>query len=284
MRIAIITAAAGLPILLAGTPADAADVKEVGSFHVGGQQLTLSGLPVKELVYTAGSAPVRMDPNGDFHTGQMYVQYVKLSSPRASYPLLLWHGGGLTGVTWETKPDGKPGWQMFFINCRPRRLRLGCHGARARSWSRYPEVYKGEPLFRTKKEAWEAFRIGLVGSYETDPAKRKEIPGQLFPVQAFDAFAMQSVPRWVTNDAGTQAAYNALVAKVCPCVILTHSQGGNFGFNAALAAPDKVKGLISIEPSGAPNPETANLASVKDIPHLIVWGDFVEQSDLWGRT
>ena len=45
----------------------------------------------------------------------MYVQYVKLASPRAKYPLLLIHGGGLTGVTWETKPDGQPGWQMFFL-------------------------------------------------------------------------------------------------------------------------------------------------------------------------
>jgi pimeloyl-ACP methyl ester carboxylesterase len=93
---------------------------------------------------------------------------------------------------------------------------------------------------------------------------------------------MQSVPRWVSNDAKTQAAYNALVAKVCPCVILVHSQGGNFGFNAALAAPDKVKALIAVEPSGAP-PDTANLAAVKDVPQLIVWGDFVAQSELWTK-
>jgi pimeloyl-ACP methyl ester carboxylesterase len=284
MRISAARAAVGFLFLVGGPSAQAADVKEVGSFHVGGQQLTLQGLPVKDLVYTAGSAPIRMDPNGDFHTGQMYVQYVKLNNPRGRYPLLLWHGGGLTGVTWETKPDGKPGWQMFFINAGHDVYVSDAMERGRASWSRYPEVYKGEPLFRTKKEAWEAFRIGLVGSYETDPAKRKAIPGQNFPLEAFDAFAMQSVPRWVTNDAGTQSAYNALVAKVCPCVILTHSQGGNFGFNATLAAPDKVKALISIEPSGAPNPETANLASVKGVPHLIVWGDFVDQVDLWGKN
>jgi pimeloyl-ACP methyl ester carboxylesterase len=69
---------------------------------------------------------------------------------------------------------------------------------------------------------------------------------------------MPSVSRWVTNDAKTQAVYNALVAKVCPCVTMVHSQGGNFGFNAALAAHDKVKALIAVEPSGAP-PEMANL-------------------------
>ena len=87
----------------------------------------------------------------------------------------------------------------------------------------------------------------------------------------------------MSNDAQTQAAYNALVAKVCPCVIMVHSQGGNFGYNAALTAPDKVKALIAVEPSGAPNPATANLAAVKDIPHLIVWGDFIQQSGLWSK-
>ena len=30
-------------------------------------------------------------------------------------PLLLWHGGGLTGVTYETKPDGGDGWLTYFI-------------------------------------------------------------------------------------------------------------------------------------------------------------------------
>jgi pimeloyl-ACP methyl ester carboxylesterase len=262
--------------------AAAFDAKEIGSFHIGGQAVTLQGLPIKELVYTAGGPATKMDPNGDFHTGQMYVQYVKLANPKARYPLLLWHGGGLTGVTWETKPDGQPGWQMYFINAGHDVYVSDAVERGRASWSRYPEVYTGEPVFRTKKEAWEAFRIGPDGSYATDPAARKAHSGQRFPLAAFDAFAMQSVPRWVSNDAKTQAAYNALVAKVCPCVIVVHSQGGNFGFNAALAAPEKVKALIAVEPSGAP-PETANLAAVKDVPQLIVWGDFVPQSELWTK-
>ena len=212
----------------------------------------------------------------------MYVQYIKLTNPKARYPLLLWHGGGLTGVTWETKPDGQPGWQMYFLNAGHDVYVSDAVERGRASWSRYPEVYSGEPVFRTKKEAWEAFRIGPDSSYATDPVERKVHPGQRFPIAAFDVFAMQSVPRWVTNDAKTQAAYNALVAKVCPCVIVVHSQGGNFGFNAALAAPDKVKALIAVEPSGAP-PESANLAAVKDVPQLIVWGDFIAQSELWTK-
>jgi pimeloyl-ACP methyl ester carboxylesterase len=66
-------------------------------------------------------------------------------------------------------------------------------------------------------------------------------------------------------------------------VILVHSQGGNFGFNAALAAPDKVKALIAIEPSGAPKPEAASGGKLKGVPHLVVWGDFVSQSPVWTR-
>jgi pimeloyl-ACP methyl ester carboxylesterase len=280
-KIALIALGAGALLGPLG-PVAAFDAKEIGSFHIGGQALTLHGLPVKELVYTAGGPPTKMDPNGDFHTGQMYVQYVRLTNPKARYPLLLWHGGGLTGVTWETKPDGQPGWQMYFINAGHDVYVSDAVERGRASWSRFPEVYTGEPVFRTKKEAWEAFRIGPDGSYATQPGERKAHPGQRFPIAASDVFAMQSVPRWVSNDAKTLAAYNTLVAKVCPCVIIVHSQGGNFGFNAALAAPEKVKALIAIEPSGAP-PPTANLAAVKDIPQLIVWGDFIAQSELWTK-
>lgn len=261
--------------------ANAFDVKEVGSFHIGGQPVSLEGLPVKEVVFSAGMAPIKVDPNGDFHTGQMYVQYVKLANPRARYPLLMWHGGGLSGVTWETKPDGKPGWQNYFLrNGHSVYVSDAVERGRA-SWSRFPEIFKGEPIFRTKKEAWELFRIGPSGGYDRDQAKRKLNDGQRFPVSAFDQFAMQGIPRWSTNDAATQSAYNALVDKICPCIIMVHSQGGNFGFNAALANPAKVKAVIAIEPSGAPKADNPDLAKLKGIPHLIVWGDYIEQSPVW---
>ena len=186
-------------------------------------------------------------------------------------PLLLWHGGGLSGVTWETKPDGKPGWQQFFLNAGYDTYVSDAVERGRASWARYPEIFKSEPFFRTKKEAWELFRIGP--TYEVG-GKRVEFEGQQFPVEAFDQFAKQGIPRWATNDAATQKAYDALVQKVCPCIIVVHSQGGNFGFTAALNAPDKVKALIAVEPSGAPDPAKADAAKVKGVPHLIVWGDF----------
>ena len=66
-------------------------------------------------------------------------------------------------------------------------------------------------------------------------------------------------------------------------MIVVHSQGGNFTFNAALRAADKIKGVIAIEPSGAPNPDRVNLTPLKGVPHLFVWGDYLDREALWQR-
>jgi pimeloyl-ACP methyl ester carboxylesterase len=265
--------------LAAASPA-AADylVREIGSFHVGGRTETLSGLTPRDVVFSPGAPSRRVDPNGEFEVEQMYVQYVKLAQPRAKLPVLLWHGGGLTGVTWETKPDGKPGWQHFFLqNGYDTYVSDAVERGRA-SWARFPEIFKTEPLFRTKKEAWELFRIGP--SYEPG-GQRVAYEGQLFPIEAFDQFMKQAVPRWTSTDAAIQKAYDAYVEKVCPCIVVVHSQGGNFGFTAALNAPDKIKALVAIEPSGAPDPAKANLSRLKGVPHLIVWGDYIDRNEAW---
>jgi hypothetical protein len=169
-------------------------VKEVGSFHVGGRTVALSGMPTHDVVFSPGAPPIKVDPNGEFAVEQMYVQYVKLAQPKARVPILLWHGGGLTGVTWETKPDGKPGWQQFFLNAGYDVYVSDAVERGRASWARYPEIFKSEPMFRTKKEAWELFRIGP--SYEVG-GQRVAFDGQQFPIEAFDQFARQGVPRWV---------------------------------------------------------------------------------------
>jgi len=87
-------------------------VKEVGSFHIGGRQETLSACPRRHRVHR-GAPAIKVDPNGEFEVEQMYVQYVKLASPKARWPILLWHGGGLSGVTWETKPTASPAGRVF---------------------------------------------------------------------------------------------------------------------------------------------------------------------------
>ena len=273
-----------LLIFMAGCAApDAIQVKEIGSEHVGGRSITLSGLPERDVVFSPGMPPLRVNPNGDFEVEQMYAHYVRLVDPKAKYPLMLMHGGGLTGVTYETKPDGRPGWQSYFLRAGHDLYVTDALERGRASWARYPEVFKGEPLFRTKKEAWELFRIGPDGSYQTEDAKRVAHPGQQFPTEAFDQFMKQGVPRWTTTDVATQAAYNQFAVKNCPCVIITHSQGGNFAFNMALAHPDRVKAIVAVEPSGAPDPAKVDVASIRHIPHLFIWGDNLDKHPVWGK-
>lgn len=257
-------------------------VRDIGSFHVGGDMVTLTGMPPRARVSTSKGPVHPVDPNGEMIVGQMYVQYVRLATPRSTSPLLLWHGGGMTGVNWETTPDGRPGWQMFFLRAgfdvyvsdAVERGRAG--------WAPYPDVYEEAPYFRTAKEAWEeTFRFGLAGSWHADPALRRPHGGLRFSAAHMEVFMNQFAPRWATNNARTQRAYDALIARVDPCVVLTHSQGGNFGLTAALHAPDRVRAVVSLEPSGAPDPQDHDPALLRDVPHLFVWGDYLDAHPFW---
>ena len=90
-------------------------LSEMGSFHIGGREVVISGKPTKEVLFSPGGVPAKVDPNGVYQAEQMYVQYVKLAKPQARYPMLMWHGGGLTGVTYESTPDGREGWAPYFL-------------------------------------------------------------------------------------------------------------------------------------------------------------------------
>jgi pimeloyl-ACP methyl ester carboxylesterase len=282
MRLSLLSILAVTTLVAAcASPTGGLAVREVGSFYVGGRSVTLSGLPEKELHASPGAPPIHVNPNGDFEVDQMYVRYTKLAAPKAKYPLLLWHGGGLTGVTFETKPDGQPGWEDFFL-AAGHDVYVSDAVERGRaSWARYPEIYKTDPFFRTKKEAWELFRIGNMGSYSSDPAKRTTWPGSQFPTASFDEFMKQSVPRWTSNDDATQRAYDQYVEKVCPCVILVHSQGGAFAFNSALKYPDKVKAIVAVETSGTPDLDKIDYSRLKHTPFLWVWGDNLDKYSFW---
>src|SRR5882672_605746 len=110
-------------------------------------------------------------------------------------------------------------------------------------------------------------------------AQRKPMPNVQFPVEAYDNFVKQSVPRWTTTDDAIIRAYTELVDRVCPCVILFHSQAGQFGFKVAQARPDKVKALIAVEAAGVGDPKQA--AALKNIPTLAVFGDNIALDSRW---
>ena len=255
-------------------------LKDIGSFHVGGRHVEISGKPVKEVVFTPGGVPAKVDPNGTYVTGQMYVQYFIPQNQRGTVPLLLWHGGNLTGVTYETTPDGREGWLNWFLR-KGWPVYNSDAVERGRSgWSMFPEIFKSEPIFLTTGNGYERFRIGAgAGSFDQDPSKRRQLPGNQFPADAYDTWVKQVVPRWTTTDPETIEAYIAEVDRVCPCAILFHSQAGQFGFKVAQARPEKVKALVAVEPAGIGDPSKA--AALKGIPVLMLFGDYIEQDARW---
>src|SRR5262245_9965183 len=50
-------------------------LRDMGSFHVGGRIIEITGQPIKEVVFTPGGVPAKMDPNGKYQVEQVYVQY-----------------------------------------------------------------------------------------------------------------------------------------------------------------------------------------------------------------
>lgn len=248
-------------------------LRSIGSFHVGGETRQLSGLPTQQRRTVVGGAPRAVDPNGDYVVGQMYAQEYRLASPRHALPVLLWHGGGMTGSHWESTPDGRTGWLWRFLEAGFDVFVSDAVERGRSSWASWPQIYKDAPLFRTKQEAWHMFRIGPQNGYSSEAVDRRPFSGQQFPVQAFDDFAKQWVPRWVDHDAMALAAYDALIERVGPCIIVAHSQGGGYAIAAAQRHPDLVRAVVAIEPAGL----NANSAEHPQ-PHLVVWGDHLRQS------
>lgn len=259
------------------------DVRDIGSFHIGGRVFTLRGMPGRRRVSTPNGATHPIDPNGEIMAGQMYVQYVRLANARSRHPVLLWHGGGMCGTNWESTPDGRPGWQMFFLRAGFDVLVSDAVERGRSGWAPWPEVYDGAPFFRTGREAWEeTFRFGPPGSWNAEPARRTAYAGLRFPVEQMESFMSQFVPRWACNDERTQAAYDLLVAtQDHRSIVLTHSQGGQFGLRAALHAPARVAAVVSLEPSGAPDPQVDDPGMLRGVPHLFVWGDHLSQHGFW---
>src|SRR6202167_5222875 len=110
--------AAATATLMSAISAQAADpisLRDMGSFHVGGRLVEISGQPAKEVTFTPGGVPAKVDPNGVYQVEQMYVQYFLPANEHGAFPLLMCHGGGQPGVTWESMPDGREMWLNYFL-------------------------------------------------------------------------------------------------------------------------------------------------------------------------
>lgn len=252
-------------------------LRDMGSFHVGGHDVRLSGLPPRELVMAEGGQPVVLDPNGTYRVEQMYAQYFLSEPASGRAPLAFWHGGGMTGAAWETTPDGREGWLNAFLR-RGWDAYLCDAVERGRAgYALVPEIWPEPPIVQAREDCYTRFRIGRPG---TRPGPGTAYENTQFPVEAFDRLAAQMVPRWVHTDDAILRGYLALLDRVGSMIVICHSQAGVFGIRAGLARPEQVRAVVALEPASIPL-----LAPDADYrtPTLILMGDNMDTDPRWPR-
>src|SRR5437870_2066529 len=92
-----------------------------GSFFVGGESKSLT--PAPGAIGGGG---------GEVTVNQMYVQFQTPVDGDRHVPVVMVHGCCLSSKTWETTPDGRMGWNEYFVR-RGRPVYLADQASRARS-------------------------------------------------------------------------------------------------------------------------------------------------------
>ena len=245
-----------------------------GSFFVGGHEVHSE---------TLASAPGRA-PTGTITVDQVYVRYQVPAGP-VGHPIALIHGCCLTGKTWETTPDGRMGWDEYFVR-KGHAVYVIDQAARGRS-AADPSAINSVKLTRTDRdqlpivsftshqEAWTIFRFG--------PEYPKVYPGLRFPLDAQGEFWKQMVPDWsqsLPTPNPTVPALSELAQRLNGTVLVSHSQSGIYPFQTAALSAKGIAGIVSIEPAACPDPN-ADLTPYTKIPILVLWADYVDQSARW---
>ena len=244
-------------------------LKAQGSFYVGGEKAEQTQSELGDL-----------GPGGHITVNQMYVRYMVPQGGDGNVPVVMVHGATLTGKSWETTPDGRMGWDEYFVR-KGHPVYVPDQVGRGRSGFNqavFNNVRAGSPAasslprwIRFSDEVvWPNFRFGSkAGAPYADSQ---------FPVTAVDELSKQGVPDvsfgGVPTPNPTHKALADLASQLNGAVLMGHSQSGAFPLAAALLNPAVAKGLILVEPGGCPQNYTdEQIKTLAALPVLVVFGD-----------
>lgn len=251
-------------------------IQAQGSFAVGGSVIQSPGI-FDPLNPASGGQTLHGDHASVFY--QIPVNARKL-------PLVMWHGFGQFSRTWGTTPDGREGFQTIFLRRKfatylidqPRRGSAG----RGTVGSTVSTVADEQRWFNT-------FRVGVWPEY---------FPGVQFSrsPEALDQYFRQMTPDTGPIDVQVNCdAVSALLDKIGPGILVTHSHSGGMGWLAAMRSA-RIRAIVSYEPgSGFVFPEgevpaaipssagaleavtvaPAEFEKLTKIPIIIYYGDFI---------
>ena len=186
-------------------------------------------------------------------SGQLYAEYQVPEKKTHPYPIVMVHGAIQTGTNFTGTPDGREGWAQYFLRAGYAVYVVDQPGrARASYQSEIEGPQAGPDLTATQQRftAPEKFNLWPQAKLHT------QWPGtgtKGDPV--FDQFFASQVPFVQAPVMAQTLARDSIVAlleKIGPSVVMTHSQSGAYGWPVIDARPDLVKALIEVEPSGPP--------------------------------
>jgi hypothetical protein len=252
----------------AGSLGGPLELADEGSFFVGGHAVR-SEHPGTPGIGTGGPGEIMID--------QMYVQY-RIPRNVSAPPIVMVHGSGHTGVTFETTPDGREGWATYFTR-KGFPVYVVDHAGRGRSGfdptpinraraAADPKSIPDIPI-TTRERAWQTFRLGA--AYPTF------FPGSQFPAGALDQYFSQLVPNAEVTLAGgganTVKDLAALLDKIGPAIVLVHSQSGAYGLDLVRQRSDKMRAFVDVEGNCGPLSADDVAKHFSKVPMLAVVGD-----------
>lgn len=279
-RVSGLIASAVAAVVLAGcaTTEDSNNyitLQDQGSFAVGGTVIETPG----DFSPTSFPAP----PAGQtLHGDHAYVQY-QIPVDAKQYPLVMWHGGGQSGKTWETTADGREGFKNIFVRKgfstyvidQPNRGRAGTS-------TKPIEI----PPLTQDQFYFNLYRLGEWPNY---------FPGVQFPQdeESLNQYYRSFTPDDMrTEDPKRDAqVVSELFDKIGEATLVTHSASGGRGWLTALNT-DKIKGIVNYEgvqyvfPEGeAPPPimvpqievSMEEFKKLTEFPIQVVFGDNIPQ-------
>jgi len=229
--------------------------------------VALAALAAGGIAQAAADGPLTLARDGFFYVGgrsttvdgrtyvshQMYVEVRVPAQQTHRYPVVMVHGGTMSGTNFTGTPDGREGWAQYFVRQgyavyvvdQPGRGRSGYLAAAygpARNVDRdnAPRRFVAQEKYKLWPQAH--LHTQWPGSGEADDPAAQQLAQSQLP--AIASFATQQL---LNRD-----ALLALLDRIGPAILLVHSQAGAFGWPVADARPDLVKAILAIEPNGPP--------------------------------
>ena len=209
--------------------------------------------------YAGGKYVGELGPNKESTMGgAMYVEVMVPKQIRSPYPVVLLHGAGQTAADWLQTPDGRPGWAYNFLDMG---YVVYLQDFPTRGRSQYVPGVDGTAdrlnlNIRTAPNLEETFTASATRGDFPQAKKHTAWPGTgRIGDKIFDDFAKTQVQFLAggRQETLTRDANIALLDMIgSPVILLTHSQGGGFGWLIADARPNLVKAIVTVEPAAPP--------------------------------